>query len=332
MTATESPTVLVIDDEADLRELLSDTLAAEGVRVATAATGAEALQRARQQRPDLLVADVRLPDGSGLDALDTLRRSLGPVPAVVITGLDTPDLAASVYQRESVAFMTKPLDLPRLRHTVHQELSRVRRATRRRELTRRLNHDRRRAKKQLNTTCNALTTAYQSLSKQLSRQEELIRFQQFLLGCECEDDVFRGLFRFFSQIGGPLFGLALVCDRDAQLQLVGRFGVPLPDDLELCHRIAAGLTEVALNDPQVLRIEANEHPALFGQDLLDKMPGTTFLSIPLLPAAGQMIGLAILYRRGEQPFTDDEVNLAGLIAPSLAMSVQKLAAAAMEDE
>ena len=75
--ATESGPVhriLVVDDEPDITALVAYHLAKEGYRVTTAATGADALHSAREERPDLVVLDLMLPGHSGFDVLAELRR------------------------------------------------------------------------------------------------------------------------------------------------------------------------------------------------------------------------------------------------------------------
>ena len=65
--------ILVVDDEPDLRELLVDVLADTDLEIDSAGSGAEALAKARRQRPDLLVTDLILGDCTGLDVIDQLR-------------------------------------------------------------------------------------------------------------------------------------------------------------------------------------------------------------------------------------------------------------------
>lgn len=66
--------ILVVDDEPDITALVAYHLAKEGYRVTTAATGADALRSAREERPDLVVLDLMLPGHSGFDVLAELRR------------------------------------------------------------------------------------------------------------------------------------------------------------------------------------------------------------------------------------------------------------------
>lgn len=78
------PTILVVDDEPSLRDALSYTLRKEGYRVVLAATGVEAIQAARRQRPQAVVLDVMLPGIDGLQVCRTLR-SESTVPILLLS-------------------------------------------------------------------------------------------------------------------------------------------------------------------------------------------------------------------------------------------------------
>jgi len=78
-------TILVVDDEPDIRELITDVLAVAGHKVQTAAHGAEALDMVRQQPFDLALVDIWLPGLNGLDLLAQLRNLVPKMPVVIIT-------------------------------------------------------------------------------------------------------------------------------------------------------------------------------------------------------------------------------------------------------
>jgi FixJ family two-component response regulator len=222
MNVAEPAHILVVDDEPDLRELVTDALTKDGLDVASAANGAQACELAERRRPDLVVADIRLPDCTGLEIVDKLRASVGDVPTVVITGTGDVRWASEACRRGCVDFLTKPLDLPRLCGAIRRELSRrrrnersARRTRKLRRLARELSHRRRNVDEQLNSTCAALTSAYHTLSRQLNRQDTLLRFQRQLMACRDDDDIFRQMFNHFCQQGENLFGVALACDEDA---------------------------------------------------------------------------------------------------------------------
>ena len=101
------PTILVVDDAPDIRRLTSDYLAHAGFRVLTAGTVEAALRITRTERPDLLVLDLGLPDGDGLDVARAIRRT-STIPIVMLTART--DEADTIVGLELGAddYITKP--------------------------------------------------------------------------------------------------------------------------------------------------------------------------------------------------------------------------------
>ena len=100
--------VLVIDDEPSVADALKLILKDSGYDVVVAMTGGDAFEELGKRRFDLVIADVRLPDMSGLDVLRHLRRSHPGVFAVIITAHHTPELAAESLSLGAVAVLPKP--------------------------------------------------------------------------------------------------------------------------------------------------------------------------------------------------------------------------------
>jgi two-component system, OmpR family, alkaline phosphatase synthesis response regulator PhoP len=86
------PTVLIVDDEPDVLQLVEYRLSAEGFNVLTAADGLEGLRKARCDSPDVIVMDMLLPDLDGLAVCDILsaQPSTRDVPVVIFSALDRP--------------------------------------------------------------------------------------------------------------------------------------------------------------------------------------------------------------------------------------------------
>ncbi|MBU1273934.1 MAG: hybrid sensor histidine kinase/response regulator [Proteobacteria bacterium] len=103
------PNLLVIDDEPGIRSMMSLSLGADGYKVRTAADGAEGLKLFKEQQPDIVLTDIKMP---GLDGIEVLKRikSMSPdTEVIVITGHGDMDLAVRSLQLMASDFVTKPV-------------------------------------------------------------------------------------------------------------------------------------------------------------------------------------------------------------------------------
>ena len=122
--AQEGERILVVDDEPYITDLLSAALRFEGFSVDVAATGEEALQLARSERPDLVMLDVMLPDLEGIEVCRRLRAGGDRVPVVFLTARDaTEDKVAGLAIGDD--YVTKPFSLDELVARVRAVLRRA---------------------------------------------------------------------------------------------------------------------------------------------------------------------------------------------------------------
>jgi two-component system, NtrC family, response regulator PilR len=112
--AGRAPAVLVVDDEADLRELLSLTLLRLGLDVDTAESVGAARALLEQRRYSLCLTDMRLPDGTGLDLVREVAHASGP-PIAVITAYGSAENAVAALKAGAFDYLTKPVDIEQLR-------------------------------------------------------------------------------------------------------------------------------------------------------------------------------------------------------------------------
>jgi len=331
MPSDRDPHVLVVDDELAMVDLLRDALEGEGLSIETATSGLDAIKLARANPPDIVVTDLMLGDCTGLDVIDSLRADIsGDIPAIVITGVGDPETLTEASRCRPVELMTKPLDLDRLRLAIAEELTRragyertKRRHKRLRRLAREINIERKTIQNRLDSTCADLTVAYRTLSSQMACQQVLLAYQREMIAARSDDDVFRSLFRVIVHRTGSVFGVAMVCDSEAQLQIAGRFGVPHPDEVTFCRELCNPLIDMTLVDPKCVLLDTGQRSEIFHESIRKFLPGLSALTMPLIPSPGELIGLVVLYRKGEQPFTDADVELAEAIAPPTAMAVRR---------
>ncbi len=116
--------ILVVDDDADIRQTLEMTLQYEGFEVWTARSGTEALARldAEPSPPALVLTDVKMPGIDGLELLDRITATDSSPPVVLISGHGDVPVAVDAMQRGAVNFLEKPLDEHRLLVTVHRAI------------------------------------------------------------------------------------------------------------------------------------------------------------------------------------------------------------------
>ena len=125
MSASTPYSLLVIDDEPDLRTLYELTLVREGYELETAGSVEEALQRLQLRRYSAVITDMRLPDGSGLDVLAWLEEQGRREKAIVITAFGSSENAVEALKAGAFDYLTKPVDLRQFRMVVASALGRV---------------------------------------------------------------------------------------------------------------------------------------------------------------------------------------------------------------
>jgi two-component system response regulator AtoC len=126
------PSILVADDDASIRSLLLTIFQSEGYRVNEVASGREVIPAIQKHRPDLLIMDVRMPGLTGMEVLESMKRSHIDIPVLLMTAFGSGSLAIRSIQLGAYDYVTKPFDIDDLLLTVkrtldHRELaSRVR--------------------------------------------------------------------------------------------------------------------------------------------------------------------------------------------------------------
>lgn len=103
--------ILYVEDEDETRLMMQQLLTKEGFHVVTAPSRTEALTLAGQNKLDLLIVDLGLPDGSGLGLLAEARKVQPPIKGIVVSGYD---IGGDVFDAGYAAQMLKPIEFPRL--------------------------------------------------------------------------------------------------------------------------------------------------------------------------------------------------------------------------
>ena len=113
-TASTRPRVLVVDDEASIRDLLAKTLALAEYDVDVAPDGRSALERMRLYPYDLLIADLKMPGMDGLTVIREAKRYKADLPVIIITGFSTESSAIEAVNLGVAGYLTKPFRVPQV--------------------------------------------------------------------------------------------------------------------------------------------------------------------------------------------------------------------------
>jgi DNA-binding NtrC family response regulator len=139
-----STRILITDDEPDMRWVLARIFGERGYEVVEAADGREALAAAQEQRIDVVLSDVRMPDLDGIELLAELARRDRDLPVVLLTALEDVQTAVGAMKQGAFDYLQKPFDQQRLLATVERaveqrrlraEVARLRGALQRQEVT-----------------------------------------------------------------------------------------------------------------------------------------------------------------------------------------------------
>jgi CheY-like chemotaxis protein len=119
MTVTNpplSPTIMVVDDEKQVRRFLRMVLEEKGYQVVEASNGLDAMDNVQRERPDLILMDLNMPMLNGLETTRCIHKhsSLHDVPIVLISGYDSIEFRTDALRAGCCGYLTKPIDVDQL--------------------------------------------------------------------------------------------------------------------------------------------------------------------------------------------------------------------------
>jgi len=117
--------ILVVDDERSIVRLLSLRLRSQDYDVLEAYDGVQCFEVAREKRPDLILLDIKMPNGSGIQAFENLRsnETTKNIPVIFITAYPKPEVKELVLKMGATGFVTKPFDGDLLNKRIESVLS-----------------------------------------------------------------------------------------------------------------------------------------------------------------------------------------------------------------
>jgi len=120
-------TVMIIEDEADAAELFGEMMRLNGFRVIKMYSSAPAIPMIAQEKPDVIILDIMMPDISGLEVLRYMRREpdLSRIPVIVVSAKSMPGDIKTGLEAGASMYLTKPVGFLDLKQAVEQVLNRA---------------------------------------------------------------------------------------------------------------------------------------------------------------------------------------------------------------
>jgi DNA-binding response OmpR family regulator len=120
----DQKTVLIIEDEEDAAELFAEMMRISGFRVLKTSKSAPAISMMNEDKPDIVLLDIMMPEVSGLDILRQMRRdpNLASIPVIVVTAKSMPADIKNGMEAGASTYLTKPVGFQELKEAVEQTL------------------------------------------------------------------------------------------------------------------------------------------------------------------------------------------------------------------
>jgi DNA-binding response OmpR family regulator len=335
------PCVLIVDDEPAVLDMVGDVVSGSiDCRLIAARDLREAEAILSSQSIELLVTDLRLPDGDGMTLLSTLQLTQPQAAVVVMTGDLSMNGAVRALRAGVMDFLPKPFSAELLLDRVRQALSRqktaareARRVNRLKVAVKRLNTSRRTVSRKVDLLCNDLISAYGELSKQLDqvRLQEAFRklvneakdLEQLL--CHAMDWILR-------EIGYANVAIWLASE-EQEFELGAYMKYTIACDTKLTEAIKKGLLPMTVRQ-DTLRLSDEEVATKLSPTESAILRGQTVLGINC-SYLGEPLAAFILFRDQKAPFTDQDIEVLKAIAPifstTLASTVRRAERADLDE-
>ncbi|MEM2975054.1 MAG: response regulator [Candidatus Bathyarchaeia archaeon] len=118
----ENPRILIVDDDENIRKVLTTILEEEGYKVDTAENAKKAIEKTKRNFYNLALIDIRLPDMEGIELLTKMKDTTPRMRKIIITGYPTLQNAIEAVNRGADAYILKPFDMDKVLATIKEQL------------------------------------------------------------------------------------------------------------------------------------------------------------------------------------------------------------------
>src|SRR4051812_7424860 len=304
----QAPCVLLVEDEPELAELVNEILCRDrGCRVVPAVNVDAAKKILASQAVQLVITDIHLPDGNGMELLPTLRANHPTATAIVMTGAPSMDGAITAIQGGAVDFVPKPFNHTQLVERIRKALDRQallareeERFNRLREAVKKLNASRRVISKKVDLLCNDLVTAYGELSKQLDGVRTQEGFRKYVENAkDLEQLLCHAMDWLLRQMGYANVAVWLAAE-DGEFQLGAYMKYPAAGEPILTDAIKRVLLPLAVKD-SLIHVNGDDLVSQFTPQEAAFFKGQDILAVNCT-YLGDSLASLVFFRDGKNGF------------------------------
>ncbi len=312
--------VLVVDDDPRIVELLQIALGAHGYRVHTAANGDDALKLAYQEQPDLVLLDVKLPRKSGYDVCQAIRKEpeLAHLPVIMISALSDTEARLQGLERGADDYLAKPFSPKEL-------IAKTRRAIERAERYKTLERRARELTGELDRARDELRRSHQERRREQRVREATQQLTQQLSRLSRGEEVNSSfLFALMTHLGAQVAVLLEPKEQEGG-RLASTLSRGLEADLESGLRFDAEgeLARILLALSRPVRREELERFPEVREEMAACYPAGIAVLVPVV-SRGQLVALALLGDKSEpSPYAALDIEMAGSLAQSAGLALEQ---------
>ncbi len=329
---TGDPVVLVVDDEADMQDLFRDIVSPSvGCRMQIAGSIAEARKIMLNHPVSLLVADLMLPDGNGMDLLEDLSLSSPGAGAVLMTSKPAVDQTVSAMRHGVLDFLAKPFNAKQIKDRLTSALHKQaiiarneRRLTRLKTAVRELNKARHTVSQKVDLLCNDLINAYGEISGQFQEVRLTERFRKTIdTANDLEQLLCHAMDWLLKEAGYSNIAIWLSGDEGA-FDLGAYMKYTLVGEKKITDALKNTLVQPTVREG-LLHLTENEFTHRLSAADRKLLGGQTVMSASC-SYLGESLAVIAMFRDGKCPFREDDQtmlkNIASVFAVALATMVR----------
>ncbi|QOV91765.1 response regulator [Humisphaera borealis] len=333
------PMVLVVDDEPGMTEMLGDVVGAMDCTVVKAANIAEARRIIARESVQVMVADMKLPDGDGMSLLRSLRKYQPSARAIVMTGEPTVAAATEAIRHGAVDFVAKPFDAKAITAHVRSALSLSEQVARQdqkivklKRAVKRLNAARKTISQKVDILCNDLVSAYGELSKQFDvlRTQESFR-KTIEPARDLEQLICQSMDWLMRQLGYSNVAVWLVGD-DGGYQLGAYMKYTIPGDEQVSEILRRVVLPLAARDGRdtPMKFKSSELADKLSPKEQQLMKDQEILTIDCT-YLGESLAAIVFFRDEHVPFSEPDLDTLRSVSPIFASALATIVRGAETD-